>query len=666
MNHGESANKIIPLFIGVVYAAVMAIARFLRDVETLSYPEYRARHLFTAKLRLIVFIGFWFLYVLAFKSELALVQSVTVTISVAFIFTIIAYYLIIVRGRVILAMAIEIVSDVVAITAVIYLTGGIFSDFFTLYIVYCLIAGAFYNFRLAMVSAAVSYTAYMALSVAQWEGWLQLLQLSIAEGHHHHEFGEHSRHWVHPFLLAIFLAMATYITKIAHQFSQRRERMLEEKNRELASLHQMSSTVQSASPLPEVADRILNGMLSGLDFNLCLLMLLDKRRNCLVCYPPRHNAMMRKAEKMLGFPLSELTMPLDKVTDTSTIKFHRDLYQLAEGADPFISHDTADDIQKALDIQVMVTLPLIVEGEVVGTCLGLTTAPFIEDHQLATLEVFANQAALIIQTTMLIEELKRKNDELVEANRVKSEFLATMSHELRTPLTAIIGFSELLLEGVMGELNGEQRDSLREVLNNGTSLLDLINNLLDFVKVESGKMGLNSQPFNLADLVERLRRNLWPLIQRKRQEFLVDVASSLPPVSADEKRIQQVMLNLFSNAIKFTPEEGKIRVQVLRAGAPNDLPEQIGRRVGTRGTKKTPWFVISVSDSGIGIAPENLETIFEMFKQVDSSVSRSYEGTGLGLALAKQLVELHGGVIWAESELGQGATFVCAIPDQPI
>lgn len=638
------SNKRIPFFKTLLYVTAMTITQFLRDVEALSYPEYRARHVFTAKLRLVIFLGFWFFYVTALKNELQQVMPVTATISVAFFFTILSYYLIIARGKVILAMAIEILADVVAITAVVYLTGGVFSDFFMLYVLYCLTAGAFYNYRLSLIVALGSFAAYSVMTVALWKGWLGLLTLSIAEGHHH-EFGPNNNPWVHPLLLAILLLLAVFVTKIAHQFTQRRERMLEEKNRELAALHKMSSVVQGESSLSEVTDRVLSSMLSGLDFSLCLLMLIDRKTKRFVCYSPSRHPLTRKAESVLGFPLNQLSIPFERVQGSETVRFHRVLRDLVEGIEPTIAAQQADRLQELLGLQNMVTLPLIAENEILGTCIGMTTAPLIEDHQLATLEVFANQAALLLQTAILIEELKTKNTELIEANRVKSEFLATMSHELRTPLTAIIGFSELLLEGVMGELNNEQRDSLREVLNNGTSLLDLINNLLDFVKVESGKMGLNHQLFSLHDLVERLRRNLWPLIQRKQQTFQVVIPEELPLINADEKRIQQVILNLFSNAIKFTPEKGSIHVQVAHE---------------VRNHK--PSFVITVSDSGIGIAPENLEKIFEMFKQIDSSVSRSYEGTGLGLALAKQLVELHGGTIWAESELGRGAKFTCVIP----
>lgn len=639
----------------------MSITQFFRDVEALSYPEYRARHIFTAKLRLVAFLGFWFLYVLALKNELREVAGVTATIGASFLCTIFAYYLIIARGKVIIAMAIEILADVVAITAVVYLSGGIFSDYFMLYVLYAISAGAFYNYRMTIIAALLSYLVYMAMTFAMWWGVLGMMTTSLTENHPH-EFVLGSPSWAHPVLLGVLLIVAVYVTKIAHQFTQRRERMLEEKNRELAGLHRMSSTIRGTSPLADVADRVLTSMLSGLDFSLCLLMLLDKKNNRLLCYSPRRHTFARKAESLLGFSLNNLSMPLDRLQVNDAVQFHRHLYELTGSLEPAISREQADQIQAAIGLQVMVTMPLIVENEIIGTCIGMTTAPYIEEHQLATLEVFANQSALLIQSTMLIEELRAKNKELIEANRVKSEFLATMSHELRTPLTAIIGFSELLLEGVMGEMNPEQRDSQREVLNNGTSLLDLINNLLDFVKVESGKMGLNYQLFTLPDLVERLRRSLWPLIQRKQQNLQLFLSEHLPLINADEKRIQQVILNLFSNAIKFTPEQGVIRVEVEHHDRFEKLPIAAQKRLSATAKPQMEYFLISVIDSGIGIAKENLEKIFEMFKQVDSSVSRSYEGTGLGLALAKQLVELHGGTIWAESELGQGAKFICVIP----
>ena len=217
-----------------------------------------------------------------------------------------------------------------------------------------------------------------------------------------------------------------------------------------------------------------------------------------------------------------------------------------------------------------------------------------------------------------------------------------MSHELRTPLTAIIGFSELLLEGVMGELNEEQKDSVREVVNNGSGLLDMINNLLDLAKVESGKMKLAPAEFSLPDLLERVRHTVASLIQRKRHNLSLEV-QDMPLFLADERRIQQVVLNLLANAIKFTPDGGSIKISA---------------------SHKSGIFHVSISDTGIGIKDEHLEKIFDVFSQVDSSVTRSYEGTGLGLALAKQFVELHGGKIWAESRIGQGATFSFIIPQK--
>lgn len=638
------------------------MTQFWQELRALGDPEYRARHLFTAKFRMLIFLGFWFLYVLLLRDELSKVNVVTATIGGAFICTIWAYYLIIMRGEIALAMIVEILADATAITAVVYLTGGISSDYFTLYVLYTLTAGGFYNYRLSFMTAIVCFLAYMVMFAAMTTGLLQPLALSFSEGHHYHYQYADQNIWLHPVLLGLALFIAVYVAQIAHHFTKRRERMLEEKNRELAALHQMSNTIRSASPLDEVVGRVLASMMSGLDFTMCLLFLIDRRNNRLICYPPKKHPQMKRIEAILGFPMSQLTLPLENLPETAMglvqqkqVVFKRNLHTLLQGVEPVLPNTQLDEIQGLLGVQVMVGMPLVVDNEVIGACLGLSAAPYIEEHIVTTLEAFANQAALALQTTMMIREL-------VEANRVKSEFLATMSHELRTPLTAIIGFSELLLEGVMGEMTTEQRDSLREVLNNGNSLLDLINNLLDLAKVESGKMGLNHYPFSLLDLVDRLRRNLWPLIQRKELQWETVINSDLPLICADEKRMQQVLLNLISNAIKFTPDKGNLTVTVRHTPRFELLSAEVQARFPANARTGRDYFTIALADSGIGIAQANQDHIFEMFKQVDSSVTRRYEGTGLGLALAKQLVELHGGVIWVDSELGRGAKFTCVVP----
>ena len=317
------------------------------------------------------------------------------------------------------------------------------------------------------------------------------------------------------------------------------------------------------------------------------------------------------------------------------IIFRKDLTEVTIGLEGVLTKEKRDRLKKELGLGKLVGAPLVAEHNVLGAIVAFTDAPYVDPHTVKTLEAFANQTALSVEAAILIQRLK-------EANRVKSEFLATMSHELRTPLTAIIGFSELLLEGVMGKITEEQSDSLREVLNNGATLLDMINNLLDMAKVEAGKMSLEKQDFDLKELLQRTKHTIASLVKKKKQNLKLALPLKACVIHADERRIQQVFLNLLSNAIKFTPEGGDITVSLHENGE--------GKQI------------VEVADTGIGMRPEDLKRVFEMFQQADSSVTRRHGGTGLGLALAKQFVELHGGDIWAESELGKGSKFTVVLP----
>ena len=282
--------------------------------------------------------------------------------------------------------------------------------------------------------------------------------------------------------------------------------------------------------------------------------------------------------------------------------------------------------------------------------------------------LFASQRERVLEktnreVTELLARLQVEHAELERVSKVKSEFLATMSHELRTPLTAIIGFSELMVEEVMGKMNEEQKDSMREVLANGEHLLSLINSLLDFSKIEAGKMELKMDPVSVADLVLRVERSLSPLFLKKDQSFSAQVARDIPIIWADEKRLQQILLNLLSNAIKFTPMKGSIGLEARFYRHLNELPMAAALFPNGTGELFAGGVVaVSVTDSGIGIDRRDLPLIFESFHQVDRSMTRQYEGTGLGLALTRQFVELHGGKIWVESIINQGSRFTFVLP----
>jgi signal transduction histidine kinase/ActR/RegA family two-component response regulator len=247
------------------------------------------------------------------------------------------------------------------------------------------------------------------------------------------------------------------------------------------------------------------------------------------------------------------------------------------------------------------------------------------------------------ENVRLFRELEEKSRQLEQANQHKSEFLANMSHELRTPLNAIIGFSDVLLERMFGELNPKQADYLQDILESGRHLLDLINDILDIAKVEAGHMELMVERFALAAALENGLTMVRERASRHGIALDLDVDPAIGAVEADERKIKEVILNLLSNAVKFTPDGGQV---VVTARLVDDEAQ------------------VAVRDTGVGIAPEDLGHVFEEFQQVGSATTNQQEGTGLGLTLAKKFVELHGGRIWAESQVGVGSTFVFTLPLQ--
>jgi len=241
-----------------------------------------------------------------------------------------------------------------------------------------------------------------------------------------------------------------------------------------------------------------------------------------------------------------------------------------------------------------------------------------------------------------VTELVDAKREAEEANRAKSEFLANMSHELRTPLNSTIGFAEVLRDGICGELNEDQMECVIDIYESGKHLLRMINDILDLSKVEAGKVELKLEEFSVDVAIHEAQSIIRDMANKKQLNLQIAVAEGLPDVYADPMKFKQIMYNLLSNAVKFTPEGGNINIDTDFNGGE---------------------FLISVTDTGIGIAPENHESIFDEFKQLDSSRARRYEGTGLGLALTKRLVLLHGGRIWVESEgAGLGSKFSFTLP----
>jgi signal transduction histidine kinase len=295
-----------------------------------------------------------------------------------------------------------------------------------------------------------------------------------------------------------------------------------------------------------------------------------------------------------------------------------------------------------LGYRSLLSVPLFREQQILG---GLTVwrrqAGNFPTEVVNLLQTFATQSALAIQNARLFREIEDKSRQIEAANRHKSEFLANMSHELRTPLNAIIGFSEVLSEKMFGGLNEKQSEYVDDIYSSGRHLLSLINDILDLSKVEAGRMELDVTSFDLPLAIENALTLLRERATRHGIALHHRIDERIGEVRADQRKVKQILLNLLSNAVKFTPEGGRIDVGV----APADDAVQI-----------------SVSDTGIGIAPEDQQTIFEEFRQVGTDYAHKREGTGLGLTLTKKFVEMHGGKIWVESQPGKGSTFTFTLP----
>jgi signal transduction histidine kinase/CheY-like chemotaxis protein len=262
------------------------------------------------------------------------------------------------------------------------------------------------------------------------------------------------------------------------------------------------------------------------------------------------------------------------------------------------------------------------------------------ESDLRLLEAMADQSAVAITNARAYEAERQAVERIREADRLKTQFLANMSHELRTPLNSIIGFSRVMLRGIDGPLTDMQSTDLTSIYNSGQHLLGLINNMLDLSKIEAGKMELSIESVNLTDIAKTVMSTAIALVKDKTVKLEQDVPQDLPTVLADQTRVRQIILNLVSNAAKFT-EHGTVRLRMVA------MPKEV---------------MISVTDTGIGIPADKLEHIFEEFTQVDASTTRKYGGTGLGLAISRKFVEMHKGRIWVESQVGVGSTFNFTLP----
>ena len=404
---------------------------------------------------------------------------------------------------------------------------------------------------------------------------------------------------------------------------------------EVRALGEISQTVNSTLDLPTVLATIVDRAvdLSGADSGV-----IYEYDNAAQEFHPRTTHRLERAhfEALQATPLRLGEGAVGEAAARRTPVQVPDI--LDEGA-PLASHIRPLLVQSGY--RSVLAVPLLHEETLLGglvvwrRAVGSFPADVVD-----LLTTFATQSALAIQNARLFREVADKGRQLEAASQHKSEFLANMSHELRTPLNAIIGFSDVLLQGMFGDTNEKQTEYLRDILSSGQHLLSLINDILDLSKIEAGRMELDLSPFHLGTAIDDAMLLMRERAARRGLELERHIDDSLGEIRADQRKVKQVVLNLLSNAVKFTPEGGSIGV---RATVSDGLAE------------------ISVTDTGVGIATEDHELVFQEFRQVGQMEKRA-EGTGLGLALCRKFVELHGGRIWVTSELGKGSTFTFTLP----
>ena len=437
--------------------------------------------------------------------------------------------------------------------------------------------------------------------------------------------------WV---ILPLGFVMTMLVSPLGQRLEERIERVMFSRRRGCyETLLDLSKRMGSILDFGRLMETLVHGLVRGVPLTHCVLMIYDAERSAFVVY---------REDATVGEGVGAVAIRGDSRTVQWLNQTGRVLVKEEVKLNPEIAayFETAEGELDAIKATLIV--PLKIESKLTGILLvgEKLSGDIFDDQELEVLAVLANQVAISLENARLYEELSESNAQLMQASRLKSQFLASMSHELRTPLNSIIGFSKVLLNRFDGELTERQETYIRSVHNSGAHLLQLINGILDFSRIEAGKLEMISEELDLHELIDECIESSMPLARGKQMKLEKNVPLELPPLSGDRTKVKQILLNLLSNAIKFTAQ-GRVLVSVVAE------PDAIR---------------VSVADTGIGIREDDLAHLFEPFQQLDNPVARSAGGTGLGLAISKKFVELHGGRILAESRENQGSTFHFTLP----
>ena len=413
----------------------------------------------------------------------------------------------------------------------------------------------------------------------------------------------------------------------------RAEETLKERNRELLILQKISETILGSLDLKAVLEKILEEAMVTDSFDLGNIRLLDRSGEMLEVVAGRG---YRHSEHVLGH------RALARTTESGQSKFGDRLFR-----EPCIEEELHQcggyRTLKKEGVESFIMVPVRANGEVVGTLqLASRTPRKFKPEEVNLLQTIGNQLGVAVQKAQLYEETVRQAVELERANKLQADFTAMIAHDLRSPLMNIMGVAEVMVAGMFGSVSREQKKWLGRIQSNSQSLVDLVSDFLDVSKLESGYIDLSRETLNLSGLIEKNLDSYRVLALDKKISIRGSVDPSLPVIHADPRRLDQVLSNLISNAIKFTREDGEVEVGATLMDA----------------ARVKVW----VGDNGVGIAANEIGRLFEKYRQGGNVKHSSHRGTGLGLVICKMIVEAHGGRIWVESVEGKGTTFFFSLP----
>jgi signal transduction histidine kinase len=400
----------------------------------------------------------------------------------------------------------------------------------------------------------------------------------------------------------------------------------------LETIQAISQSILEASSITHILNELLEKTMAVSGFDLGNIRLFDTSGRIVdAAYKGYRNLERARLRHYRRTENTENTMALREVINSGSVLVIEDIP--TEGRMKGFKEEGA---------QSVIAVPLAARGEIYGViAVGTRTRRHFAPAEVGLIESIGAEIGMAVQKSRLLEETQRQAEKLEEANKLHADFSAMIAHDLRSPLHTIIGASEMMKDGLLGPLNEDQKNWLDRIKNNATGLINLVSDFLDVSKLESGRIELSRAEINIADLVHNTLQNFAPLATSKNITLTCAVDESMFPIHADRRRLDQVLTNLVSNAVKFTGSGGAIEVRL---------------RTDTEGLR------VEVEDSGVGIPHDEIETLFQKYRQVKSLTVPAQEGTGLGLVICKMIVEAHGGKIWVDSEEGKGAVFTFTLP----